>query len=171
MDKIRDATYSLPMQSEEPRYWNSQLATLQVTYDALVLDARLRQSLATVRSLGSRGLRVAAMGSAGGLPTFSSRWCQQAFICPIDEGEEAYIHYLEQLLDRIGVRILITSSNATVPLIHRNRERLEQRAHVALANQRALGIAINKERTLEIAERLGLHIPRAVGVRGVSEVA
>ncbi len=29
-------------------------------YDALVLDAKLRQSLVTVRSLGKRGLRVAA---------------------------------------------------------------------------------------------------------------
>src|SRR6266481_3000856 len=40
----------------------------QETYDVLVLDARLRQSLATVRSLGSRGLRVAALGSSAKLP-------------------------------------------------------------------------------------------------------
>ncbi|HYX49229.1 MAG TPA: hypothetical protein VE843_05775, partial [Ktedonobacteraceae bacterium] len=29
------------------------------TYDALIMDAKLRQSLVTVRSLGSRGMRVA----------------------------------------------------------------------------------------------------------------
>lgn len=170
MDKIRDATYSLPMQSEEPRYWNSQLATRQVTYDALVLDARLRQSLATVRSLGSRGLRVAAVGSSGGLPTFSSRWCQKAFICPADEGTDEYLPYLEQLLDRISVRVLIASSDATVALIHRHRERLEQRVRIALAREPALGIAINKERTLEVAKRLGLSVPHSVSVKGVSEV-
>jgi predicted ATP-grasp superfamily ATP-dependent carboligase len=171
LDKVRDATYPLPVEGEELVDWKSQLATRQVTYDALVLDARLRQSLAAVRSLGSRGLQVAALGSTGRLPTFSSRWCQQAFICPEDEGEEAYIPYLEQVLERVGARVLITSSNATVPLIYRYRERLERRVRIALAKQHALAIAINKERTLEVAERLGLHIPRAVSVSTVSEVA
>ncbi len=142
----------------------------QVTYDALVLDAILRQSLATVRSLGSRGLRVAALGTSDELPTFSSRWCQQAFVCPAEEGTDEYLHYLEQVLDHTGARILITSSDASIGLIRRYRERLEQRVHVALAKEPALGIAISKERTLEVARRLGLRVPRAVSVGTMSEV-
>jgi hypothetical protein len=42
--------------------------TDQGMYAALVLDARLRQSLVTVRSLGSRGLRVTALETCDGLP-------------------------------------------------------------------------------------------------------
>ena len=149
---------------------NSQLVACQVMYDALVLDARLRQSLATARSLGSRGLRVAILGNSAIAPTFSSRWCQQAFVCPTDEGSEAYIPYLEQLLDQISVRVLIASSDATIALIRQYRGRLEQRVRIALAKEPALGIAINKERTLEIAKHLGLGVPRAVTVGTVSEV-
>jgi predicted ATP-grasp superfamily ATP-dependent carboligase len=96
--------------------------------------------------------------------------CQQAFVCPTDEGAEAYLAYLNQLLDCTGVRVLITSSDATIALIRRHRERLEQRVSIALAREPALGIAINKERTLEVAKRLGLGVPRTVCVAAVSEV-
>ena len=170
LNKFRTSSFQLPVPGDELRHDDSQLATHQVIYDALVLDARLRQSLMTVRSLGSRGLRVAALGSFAGEPTFSSRWCQQAFVCPAGEGTEDYIPYLEQVLDCFGVRVLIASSDATIALIRRERERLEQRVRIALAKESALSIAINKERTLEIAKRLGLRIPRAVSVGTVSEV-
>jgi 2-polyprenyl-3-methyl-5-hydroxy-6-metoxy-1,4-benzoquinol methylase/predicted ATP-grasp superfamily ATP-dependent carboligase len=142
----------------------------QATYGVLVLDAILRQSLAIVRSLGSRGLRVAAVGTTGKEPTFSSRWCQQAFICPVEEGTDEYLRYLEQVLDRTGACVLITSSDGTIALIRRHRERLEQRAHIALAKEPALAIAINKRQTLEIAKQLGVRIPGAISVRTVGEV-
>src|SRR5947199_3965779 len=93
---------------------SSQLAAHNASYDALVLDGGLRQSLMTVRSLGSRGLRVAALETFAGAPAFSSRWCQQAFVCPADAGTQDYLAYLEQLLERTGVRVLITSSDATI---------------------------------------------------------
>lgn len=170
LDKVKDVTYQLLVEGEESSRWNLQPATRQATFDALVLDARLRQSLATVRSLGSRGLRVAAVGSSSQLPSFSSRWCQQAFICPADEGTEPYIPYLEQLLDHIGARVLITSSDATLALVRRYRDRLEQRIRIALAKEPALGIAISKERTLEVAKQLGISVPKGVNVKTVSEV-
>src|SRR5947209_13966155 len=59
--------------------------------DVLVLDGRLRQSLATVRSLGSRGIRVAALAASAPMPTFSSRWCQCGFVCPEEEGSQGYL--------------------------------------------------------------------------------
>lgn len=169
-DEPRNLSCQLQLENDEFTYCDSRLAARQITYDALVLDARLRQSLATVRSLGSRGLRVAALGFSPGLPTFSSHWCQQAFVCPTKEGTEACFPYLEQLLDRIGVGVLITSSDATIAMIRRHRERLEQQVRIALAKEPALSIAINKERTLEVAMQLGVRVPHAVNVRTVSEV-
>ncbi len=166
LDKIRESAG----EEELPPSFDSQLSNRQVMYDALVLDGRLRQSLVTVRSLGSRGLHVAALETSADVPTFSSRWCQQAFVCPTDEGAEVYFHYLEQLLDRIGVRVLITSSDATMALIRRHRKQLEQRVRIALAKESALAVAIDKEQTLEVAKQLGLGIPRSVSVEVGSNV-
>ncbi len=170
---VRTSSCELPAEDRETTTHNSQLATRNVAYDALVLDGRLRQSLTTVRSLGSRGLRVAVLETldSGGVPAFSSRWCQQRFVCPASQGTEAYLTYLEQLLDRTDARVLIASSDATIALIRRHREQLERRVRIALSKEPALGLAINKDQTLEIAAHLGIGIPRGVNVRSVNEVS
>jgi predicted ATP-grasp superfamily ATP-dependent carboligase len=158
------------VESNKVKSRESKLAMSQVSSDALVLDARFRQSLVTVRSLGSRGLRVAALETFDKVPAFSSRWCQQKAICPADEGTKEYLTYLEQVLNDTGARVLITSSDATVALIREHRERLEQRVCIALAKEPALARAVNKVQTLEIARGLGLGIPRGVLVATASEV-
>src|SRR5690348_8661743 len=97
----------------EPVIW--QPKSTSPIYDVLLLDARNQQSLATIRSLGSRGLRVAALDSCRSAPTFASRWCQQAFRAPAYEKRaEAYVNYLEQLLDSFSARVLIPSSDGTI---------------------------------------------------------
>jgi predicted ATP-grasp superfamily ATP-dependent carboligase len=147
------------------------LATHTASYDALVLDARLRQSLVTVRSLGRRGLRVAALGTSTGLPAFSSRWCQQSFYAPPYEHDpEPFLSYLIEVLNQNKVGVLITSSDDVVALIRQHRERFESRVSLALAKEPALGIVISKAQTLEIAQHLGIGIPREVKLGTVSEV-
>ncbi len=143
----------------------------RASYDVLVLDAWLRQSLVTVRSLGRRGLRVAALGNPARRQACSSRWCQRGFVAPFYEhGFQAYLSYLEQVLDDHEVGVLIPASDDVVALICQHRERFEQRVHLALAKEPALGRALNKAQTLEIARRLGLAVPRGVHVRTVEEV-
>ena len=151
---------------------DSRLAMNRGVYDALVLDAKLRQSLATVRSLGSRGLRVAALETFDELsvPTFSSRWCQHKIVCPVPQGTKDYLTCLERVLDAPGARVLIPSADGTIALLRQHREQLERRVGIALAKEPALGIAINKGQTLEIAKRLGVEVPRAVTIKAVSDV-
>jgi predicted ATP-grasp superfamily ATP-dependent carboligase len=141
-----------------------------VIFDALVLDARLRQSLVTVRSLGRRGLSVAAMESFSRVPAFSSRWCQAGVVCPAGEATDAYLACLEQVLERTGARVLIPSADGTIALLRRHRARVERRARVALAKDSAMAIAVNKERTLAVAKQLGMGVPHGVPVTAVSEV-
>ena len=133
--------------------------------DALVLDAALRQSLVTVRSLGRRRLEVAAAETHDHAPAFASRWCRRGFVFPAKEGTDAYQAILEHWLERTGARVLIASNDATIALLRRHRARLESRLRLALAPEPALAIAINKEQTLAIARGLGLCVPREVVVR------
>jgi predicted ATP-grasp superfamily ATP-dependent carboligase len=140
------------------------------SFDALIFDAFLRQSLVSVHSLGRRGLRIAALDTLNTAPTFSSRWCQRSFVSPSCETTGGYLTYLQQLLELTGAHVLISSSDSTIALLRQHRELLEQQVHIALAKEPALSIAINKEQTLEIASRLGLSVPRGVPVRSVDEV-
>src|SRR5712692_3813108 len=177
---MRDSLDKTPAVSEQlqvaestiPQVGSTQPLVHKSRYDALVLDAMQRQSLVTVRSLGHRGLSVAALETSSLVPTFSSRWCQRGFCAPsYEQNVEPYLTYLEQLLDHTGASVLITSSDGTLALIRQYRERLEHRVRIALAKEPALGIAVSKERTLEIAKGLGLNIPRGVKVEKVNEVS
>ncbi|GCE17391.1 carboxylate--amine ligase [Dictyobacter kobayashii] len=147
------------------------------TYDALVLDANLRQSLVAVRSLGQRGMHVAALETSPNatrgrfVPTFSSRWCEHAYVAPgYDHQTESYLTYLHQVLAYTGARVLLTSSDGTLAVIREHRAEIEKYTRIALAKEPALEAAINKDVTLAIAERLGLGIPRGVTVSSTSEV-
>ncbi len=149
-----------------------------ITYDALILDAKLRQSLVTTRSLGRRSLCVAALEVSSiieksqHVPTFSSRWCQRTYIGPAyEQNTEPFLTYLKQLLSTTGTRVLIPSADGTLEIVREHREELGRLTHIALAKESALAIAINKEQTLRTAERLGVGVPRGVVVKAVDEVA
>jgi predicted ATP-grasp superfamily ATP-dependent carboligase len=113
---------------------------------------------------------VAALETSSEAPAFSSRWCQRGFVCPAVDTTGAYLTFLEQLLERTGARVLIPSHDGTIALLRQHRARVEQRACIALANERAMTIAVNKERTLAVAKRLGIIVPRGLVVRTVDEV-
>src|SRR5260221_8846037 len=130
------------------------------TIDVLVLDARLRQSLVAVRSLGRRGLAVAALDTVADAPAFSSRWCGRRFVCAADHADAAYIAYVEDILEQTGAPVLISSHDGTVAQLRRHRARLERRTRLALASDAALGVAVNKPRTLAVAQRIGIQVPR-----------
>src|SRR5256886_15250019 len=112
--------------------------------DALVLDAALRQSLVTVRSLGRRGLRVAAAETHDHAPAFASRRCQRGFVFPAKEGTDAYQGILEHWLEPTGARVLIASNDATIALLRRHRARLEHRVCMAPAPAPAVALALSK---------------------------
>jgi len=146
-------------------------------FDVLVMDAGLRQSLVTVRTLGLRGMRVAALeidtnaAFSSKVATFASRWCKQKFIAPsYEQNTRPYLEYLNKVLDQTGAQVLITSSDGTLAVIRQYREQLERRVKIALAKEAALAIAVNKEQTLEIAQKLGIGIPRGVIVSSINDV-
>lgn len=144
-------------------------------YDALMLDARQRQSLGAVRALGRRGLRVAATDTVATAPAFSSRWCAARFVAPHqgddpDADPDAYVAFVETLLATHRVGVVIPAADGSIEALRRARERLRPRVGLALANEAALELAVNKEKTLAVARELGLHVPRSVILHGVDEL-
>jgi predicted ATP-grasp superfamily ATP-dependent carboligase len=174
---IMETDVSLDKDSVVQQVHGSQPKQRIAAYDALILDAALRQSLVTVRSLGCRGLRVAALEVSDILqklkciPTFSSRWCLQSYISPeLQCNARIFIDYLLELINTTGARVLIPSGDGSLAALRQYREVIEPHARLAMAQETALEAAINKDQTLEIAKRLGLGVPRGVMLKSVSEV-
>src|SRR5260370_9120983 len=89
-----------PVESDKITVRNAERVALNEIYHALVLDAGLRQSLATIRSLGSRGLGIAALAAFNGesRPAFSSRWCRKGIVCGATEAPEDDLTCLDAAL-------------------------------------------------------------------------
>jgi predicted ATP-grasp superfamily ATP-dependent carboligase/peptidoglycan/xylan/chitin deacetylase (PgdA/CDA1 family) len=102
--------------------------------------------------------------------SFSSRWCKQSFICPAEEDSSEYLTFLLRVLEITHAKVLIASSDGTIELIRRHREKLEKHVKIALAKEPALGIAIDKNETLAIAASLDIPVPRGILVSSVSEI-
>ncbi len=171
VSKTRASSSSLPVVAVAESRDEPHNVERAKRFDALVLDAGLRQSLVTVRSLGRKGRSVAALETSSNAPVFASRWCAQKFVSPSAHCTEEYLSYVEDLLERTAARVLIPSHDGTIELLRQHRTRLEQRVRIALANEHALRIAVNKEQTLKIARSLGMHVPPSVMVHSVSDVS
>jgi biotin carboxylase len=135
--------------------------------DALVLDASQRAALVTVRSLGRAGLHVAAAESVRfrNPPAAASAWSSYAATLPdfaTDSG--GYTTALERVCEALRPRVVIPVHDATVALTSVGRARFEPETIVALPQDAALAVFVDKSETLALAERVGVRIPFGVPI-------
>jgi predicted ATP-grasp superfamily ATP-dependent carboligase len=147
-------------------------------YDILVLDASVKQSLASVRSLARAGLRVAAGESiaqfdpAVPVPAFRSRYCVRTVMLPdLVRDTREFIAALTEFVREHAVRVLLPSGDITIGVLRPYRQQLaELGCFLALAPEQALEIANDKDRTLAVAERLGIARPRTIRIGGIADL-
>jgi predicted ATP-grasp superfamily ATP-dependent carboligase len=126
----------------------------------VLLDASQRQGLVAVRSLGRLGLAVGAFDATRAAAGYS-RWCKVRDRLP-DPTAEGFAEALDALLDRHEPKLVIPAHDGTIELLRARRELLERRTRLALADDAALETAVDKRRTLDLADTLGIAVPRSV---------
>ncbi|HEX3958160.1 MAG TPA: ATP-grasp domain-containing protein [Trebonia sp.] len=141
-------------------------------YDVLVLDASMKQSLASVRSLGKAGLRVAAGDSVAQfnsglpLPTFQSRYCQHTVVLPdLISDEPAFVAAITEFVRDHAPRVVLPTGDVTIGVLRKYRDQLaELGAVLTLSSESALEVANDKDRTLTLAEQLGILQPKSLRI-------
>lgn len=136
--------------------------------DVAVLDSDQRQSLVAVRSLGRLGLAVGAFDTTRA-PAGFSRWCSVRALLP-DPASPAFDEALDSAIDRYEPSLIIPAHDGTIEALRARRAELEQRVRLALAEEPALEVAIDKRRTLDLARRVGIRVPRGVEVHDGTDV-
>jgi predicted ATP-grasp superfamily ATP-dependent carboligase len=137
----------------------------------LILDADLRQSLVTARSLGRAGVRVHLAETHGGAPAFASRWCASVALVPdVAEDSTGFVERVIALCESIGRPVLITGHDGSIEALRAHRDEIERVATLALAPERALALAIDKRTTLAAAQRIGLKVPPGVTVTDLTSI-
>jgi predicted ATP-grasp superfamily ATP-dependent carboligase len=148
-------------------------------YDILVLDASMKQSLASVRSLGRAGLRVAVGESIAQLdpavpvPALRSRYCLRSLVLPDLVGDTAaFIAAVVEFVRDHSPRVVLPTGDVTIGVLRYHRETLADLGCVlALASETALDIANDKDRTLTLAEQLSIAQPKSLRIGGADDIA
>jgi predicted ATP-grasp superfamily ATP-dependent carboligase len=137
-------------------------------YDALILDAGHKQSLASARSLGRAGLRVALAESfveyrsSLPVPAFQSRYCAYSLALPsYAEDGGAFAEAVLGFVSKHPTRVVLPTGDGVIAMLSPLREDLAALGcTLAVAPDSALEMATDKNRTLEVADRLGIAHPR-----------
>jgi predicted ATP-grasp superfamily ATP-dependent carboligase len=143
--------------------------------DVLLLDAEHRQSLATLRSLTRRGLRVGAVACESDYwwaPATRSRLCAfDSSVPDLADDATTYVAGVLRLLDERPARMLLPASDGAIQALRLKRPEIERRTALPLAKEAALDIAISKARTLELAAELGLSVPHSLAIEEEADLA
>jgi predicted ATP-grasp superfamily ATP-dependent carboligase len=147
-------------------------------YDILILDAGYKQSLASARSLGRAGLRV-AMGECfveadPSLPVlaFQSRFSSCNVQLPSYAADpEGFVSAVADFVTEHPTRVILPTGDGVISTLMPHRDRFAELGCVlALASNCALEIATDKDRTLEVARKLGIEQPRTMRIDSLGDL-
>lgn len=147
-------------------------------YDVLILDASMKQSLASVRSLGKAGLRVAAGESVAQfspalpLPTFRSRYCRHTLVLPsLITNAPAFAAEVIKFVRDHSPSVVLPTGDVTIGVLRPYRKQLaELGCFLALASDAALAVANDKAQTLAVARELGIAQPASIRVDSLGDL-
>jgi len=128
-----------------------------------------KHTLAIVRSLGKLDMEIGVISSSSEL-SFYSKYCKNRFKCSSLDDEDEYISFLEAVLKKYNYDILIPVGYRATQIISKNKEKLSQWVKTEVADNEKIEIALNKKRTYELANNIGIPCPETIYPKSFEDV-
>ena len=126
----------------------------------LVTDGEQRSSLAVVRSLGRAGHQVAVCSAHQGPLAGASRHCRGAHRVPDPAtNADGFTRAVDQLVDALGVRVLMPMTDVSAPLLLGLRERRPELT-IPFPDLDAYERLSDKAQLIRMAAELGEPVPQ-----------
>ncbi len=135
-----------------------------------VTDGHWRKTLAVVRSLGRRGIRVTVGESTCIATSFFSKYCSKRVIYP------SPVRHPDRFLQRLrrevatGCRAIFPMEEETLLLVARHRDLFERLAFLPIAPYEKIQFVRDKQRLLKFAMGKGIPCPRTSFFKSPDEV-
>jgi predicted ATP-grasp superfamily ATP-dependent carboligase len=134
-----------------------------------VTDGDQRPTLAIVRTLGRRGLRVLVGEEGSASLASASKYCAGHVTYPSPyRDRRAFEQFLDDFVVRERIDLVMPVTDVTTRAVCANQERLGRHCALAVPPLGAFDLVTNKARLLEYAASCGVSIPRTHVVDGAA---
>jgi predicted ATP-grasp superfamily ATP-dependent carboligase len=142
-----------------------------MSHGVFITDGHWRKSLAAVRALGKKGVRVTVGESTRLATAFFSRYCDRAVVYPSPfRRPSAFVDFLFEELSRHPYRMLLPMEDETLDLISKHHSDLSRWTYLPIVSSDKLQTARSKDKVLQIAEKLGIPIPKTWFLEDISRL-
>ena len=140
--------------------------------DVFITDGHWRKSLAAVRALGMKGIRV-TVGESTRLATASfSKYCNRAVVYPSPNHRPSeFLSFLFEELSHRSYQMLLPMEDETLGLISQHHSEFSRLTYLPIVSFEKLQFARRKDKILQMAEKLGIPIPRTWYVDDISKIS
>ncbi len=139
--------------------------------EVFITDGHWRKTLAAVRALGEKGVRVAVGESTAiSMAGFSKYCCRRVVYPSALATPDLFVSYLFDRLSRHAVRMLLPMEDETVHLLSRHRARFSRLTYLPIPSTEKLETARNKAHVLTLAKQLGIPVPKTWLINDLSEI-
>ncbi len=129
----------------------------------LITDGLWRKSVVAIRALGKENINVTVTGENLATSGFFSKYCHKKIILPSAKSDPQ--EFASQLLDEIKYNhydLIIPMEDDTIKAILPHRQEFEKYTKIPLPSSESIEIAFNKQKTLKLAQSIGIDIPQTV---------
>jgi len=139
--------------------------------DVFITDGHWRKSLAAVRALGEKGLKV-TVGESTLLATAAfSRYCRRAVVYPSPQlSPSDFLGFLYRELAKNSFQMLLPMEDETMDLLSRHRSEFSRLAYLPVVSHEKFNFARSKDKILQLAESLGIPIPKTWFINDLSQL-
>jgi len=136
----------------------------------LVTDGETRSALAVTRSLGKRGCSVFVTGRKSGNISACSKFCGKAITAPDPLKERVnYSAAIAEIVIREDIDVIFPMTEQSVYCLSDARELLGKKVILACAPCEKMEAVCNKYKLFQLAEQLGVDIPKTIYVADADE--
>jgi predicted ATP-grasp superfamily ATP-dependent carboligase len=126
-----------------------------------VTDADYKHTLAAIRSLGRKGHYIIVGSSSHSALSFHSRFCNERLIYPHPQNEQRFIEFLLEYGREHPIDVILPVGYYANVAISRNYKVLKEIAEIPVADPNAMGIALDKKKSMEFAGDHGVLVPHS----------
>jgi len=139
--------------------------------EVFITDGHWRKSLAAVRALGKKGIKV-TVGESTRLATAAfSRHCHRAVVYPSPHHRPSeFIDFFLKELSRASYQMLLPMEDETLHLISRYHTEFTRLTYLPIVSFEKLQFAQRKDKILQMAEKHGIAIPRTWYINDISQL-